>query len=152
MKRKLFILGLVMCLSMCAAGESFSIIDVSVIPPEPDIFDSITVDVEGGCGQAGVTIDYTSFTVNENDLQLDVYATHGALTIPINWEHLEPIGTLEAANYDLTVKVFGTGGLMPYPPYVLNDTYEMSFTVIPEPATLLLLGLGGLGLIRKRKI
>jgi hypothetical protein len=63
------------------------------------------------------------------------------------WEGALPIEGLAAGNYSLNTDYYGTDG---YNNIGSNDI--LSITVVPEPATILLLSLGCLGLVRKHRV
>jgi hypothetical protein len=86
------------------------------------------------------TFDHSDFTASGSDLTVDIYfnVPDTVIWIITSWDHSKQIGTLSAGDYDLTVNTYSieSSGT------VLDDTFEMSFTVIPEPLTVALLGMG----------
>jgi hypothetical protein len=67
---------------------------------------------------------------------LDLYITKGVLAMPSEWTYSKEIQPLLPATYSLEVRAFD------YELGILGDTHTVDFTVVPEPATLTLLGLG----------
>jgi hypothetical protein len=109
--------------------------------------DTITIDASGPVNFAGWTFDHSSFTANNKNLTLDFYFDVPVYVywIMTTWDESKQIGTLSADDYNLTVHTYsitssGTG---------LDDTFQTSFTVAPEPMTIALLGLGA-AILRKR--
>jgi hypothetical protein len=120
-----------------------SINDVQVVPELPSLNDIITVEVSGGFAQMGPTFDESMFNQNVFSLELDLFFTAGfGPTIPVMWSHDEVIGTLLPGTYDLLAQAYLRNS--PDSDYILNDFYFTNIEVVPEPATFLLLGLGGL--------
>jgi hypothetical protein len=83
-----------------------------------------------------------------NLLQLDIIWTQNdpSNTVMTPWEYSAGIGLLPADTYELTVQTINTNPDFRW----MDDTYTTSFEVVPEPATICLLGLGALGLLKKR--
>jgi len=131
-----------------SASASVSISGVSIIPPDPTPSNRITIDVWGMSSYNFAGLDMTQFTAVNHDLKLDIYCAEGSLPIFDNWSHSERVGRFSAGSYELTVRAYSAD--KPSYEYVLNDTYQTSFTVIPEPTTILLLGLGAVMLRRGR--
>jgi hypothetical protein len=146
--RRLFILTLVFIMAEHALA-TFSIDNVTISPANPTSLDIITIDANGPVNFGGWTFDHSNFTANDKNLTLDFYfdVPDNVYWIMTTWDQSKQIGTLSANDYDLTVNTYsitssGTG---------LDDTFQTSFTVTPEPMTIVLLGLGGLSLLRKRR-
>jgi hypothetical protein len=146
--RRLFILTLVFIMAeQVLAG--FSIDQVTISPASPTSSDSITIDANGPVNFGGWTFDHSSFTANDKNLTLDFYfdVPDYVYWVMTTWDESKQIGTLSADDYNLTVHTYsikssGTG---------LDDTFQTSFTVTPEPMTIVLFGLGGLAIVRKRR-
>jgi len=98
----------------------------------------ITILVSGVEGSGGVQIISTHFSAIDNSLLFDIHLDLGICLWVTPWSYSEVIGTLSAGTYNLTVRRF-----LPdyYPPPIVNS-YEMSFTVVPEPVTIALLAVG----------
>ncbi len=146
--RRLFILTLVFIMAEQTLAF-FSIDQVAINPASPTSSDSITIDANGTVNFGGWTFNHSSFTANGTNLTLDFYfdVPDYVYWIMTTWDESKQIGTLSANDYTLTVHTYsitssGTG---------LDDTFQTSFTVTPEPMTIVLLGLGGLALLRKRR-
>ena len=146
--RKLFILTLVFIMAEQVLA-TFSIDQVTISPASPTSLDTITIDANGPVNFGGWTFDHSSFTANDKNLTLDFYfdVPDYVYWIMTTWDESKQIGTLSADDYNLTVHTYsikssGTG---------LDDTFQTSFTVTPEPMTIVLFGLGGLAIVRKRR-
>jgi hypothetical protein len=120
-----------------------TITDVHILPEEPTIYDVITIVTSGVEGSGAVLIDSSNFDRVGTSLQLDIFLDVGVFQVITPWSHSEDIGTLPVGLYELTVQTLEQG--------VVTDTYSTSFEVVPEPTTILLLGLGVIGIrISKR--
>lgn len=139
--KKLCILILVLGLAK-PIPAFFDIEDVSVTPSSPSPSDVITVYSQGQVEFGLWTFDHSDFTANGSDLTVDIYfnVPDTVIWIITSWDHSKQIGTLSAGDYDLTVNTYSieSSGIQ------LDDTVEISFTVVPEPAALTLLMLGGM--------
>jgi hypothetical protein len=113
-----------------------SITDVYTEPLEPTDIEVITIVVSGLEGSGAVVITDSNFQREDSSLGLDIFITLGYYGVITPWSHSEVIGMLPANDYDLTVSTHYIGA------YVGTDIYSTSFTVVPEPATLLLLTMG----------
>jgi hypothetical protein len=145
--RKLFILTLVFIMAEQVLA-TFSIDQVTISPASPTSSDTITIEADGLVNFGGWTFDHSSFTANDKNLTLDFYfdVPEYVFWIVTPWDESKQIGTLSADDYNLTVHTYsitssGTG---------LEDTFQTSFTVAPEPMTIALLGLGAAFAARKR--
>ncbi len=125
------------------------LLSINVNPSQPTPDDIIIAEIDGTFTSAGFDIQLPlDVSVSGSDIVLDIFATspsgspHQELTpFTVRNAYLDlPLGV-----YDQTVNLFVDG--------VLEDTITGSFTVglIPEPGTLLLLTLGGVALLRRRR-
>ena len=123
---------------------------VTVIPSQPSDIDLITFNIAGGASYSPSWVTYDLFSQNGTSLQLDLYVNYGFFTSPSTWDYSKQIQPLVPATYSLEVRAFDNQVGSPF--YgTLRDTYNIDFTVTPEPATICLLGLGVL-LVRKRLV
>jgi hypothetical protein len=145
--RKLFILTLVFIMAEQVLA-TFSINKVTTSPASPTYLDAITIDANGPVNFGGWTFDHSSFTANNKNLTLDFYfhVPDIVFWVITTWYESKLIGALSADDYNLTVRTYSitSSGT------VLDDTFQTSFTVTPEPMTIALLGLGA-AIIRKRR-
>jgi len=114
-----------------------TITDVSITPQQPMLEDAITIVTFGVESYGGVEIIDSDFQMEGTSLELDIFINVGLLDELTPWSHSEIIGTLPANSYDLTVTLDAY-----YGSHTEIDTYSTSFTVVPEPATVLLLVMG----------
>jgi len=146
MKTKAIIILLVVFNLTILTNVSKAVIDEVYITPEiPSTKDTITIFVSGIQGSGPVEINNTELFIDEYSLELDIFLTVGFLTWVTPWDYSEGIGTLSAGTYNLLVKTDQPtmSGL--------EDTYSITFEVIPEPTTLLFLSVGLLGLIHRKR-
>lgn len=148
MKKNIYLI-LVLIGTIVPCATALTITDVQILPEHPSISDSIIIESEGGFPGGTLFYDTSVFTVNELSLQLDLYFTGGSgPQVPQMWQHDDVIGILPEGNYDLLVQAYyRSSGVAEYS---LHDDYSTSFEVVPEPATLSILGVGIL-YIRRRK-
>jgi len=139
MKRKILkviTLTIIMCFST-SSGTSVWIDSVDVIPWQPLETDVITLDITGRASSSPSEVEYDQFTQNGTSLQLDLYVDMGITTMISDWTYSKNILPLSAGTYTLEVRGFD------YLLGTLQSTYPaVEFTVVPEPTTIALLGLG----------
>ena len=133
---KILTLTIIMCFSTSAAATSVWIDSVDVIPEQPLEIDIITFDIAGRASRGDGHMEYDQFTQDGTSLQLDLYVDMGILFVISDWTHSKDISPLSAETYTLEVRAFD------YQLGTLQDTYTVDFTVVPEPATFVLFGLG----------
>jgi hypothetical protein len=131
---KIITLIIIVCLSNSASAIWIDSVDV--IPEQPLEIDIITFDIAGRAGATPSWVEYEQFTQNGASLQLDLYVDTGPFQAISNWSYSKQIGTLNANTYRLEVNAIPCGYTIP------ADTYIVDFTVVPEPATFVLCGLG----------
>ena len=125
------------CLAMSTMTAQAVITDVFIFPEEPIIYDEITINVFGE-ENFNISVSDSFLTIDGTLLELDIHLQEGMMPIVTPWSHTVDVGTLPIDTYDLTVNTW-----IDTTP-IFNDTYYTSFEVVPEPATVLLLGFGGL--------
>ncbi len=147
---KKLILIVLLTLAGVANGAVVNIFDVQISPVGPSDLDIITIEIDGGFTGGGNTFDYSVFSPDEFSLELDLYFTGGfGPAIPQSWSHDEEIDTLALGSYDLSVQAFWRNS--PAYDYVFHDDYFTNFEVVPEPATILLFGMGAVAIWRKSR-
>ena len=125
---------------------AISITGVAVIPSQPLDTDLITFSISGVAGHSPSEVDHDVFTPNGASLHLDLYVDTGFGTTTSYWDYSKQIQPLAPGTYSLEVRAFDN--------YynTLADTYEtVYFTVTPEPASAVMLGIGAVLLASRRK-
>jgi hypothetical protein len=111
-------------------GVSLQIDSVDVIPYQPLETDIITFNISGWAATSPSQVEYDLFSQNGTSLQLDLYIERGVLYTPSNWTYSKQISPLPSDVYNLQVRAFD------FIDGTLQDTYNVDFTVVPEPSTL----------------
>ncbi len=139
--KKAILVGVVVAISKLASAQPIS--SVTVFPESPFPSAIVTVRVDGDLWATNVFIEQTNFSQTDNILTLDMYWGFEGIGLPVvlPYTYWEPIGMFANGEYILNVNSFFWGNY---------DFGTTSFTVIPEPTTLLLLGLGAVMVRRKR--
>lgn len=132
------ILLLICCMVRIASGLEVIIDSVNVQPELPGISDIVNIEIDGTANYTPSWVDHYDYSQVLTSLDLDLYVDAGYFTAFSNWSHSQQIGTLAPGDYVLTVRAFNNDE------GILRDTYVTQFTVVPEPTTLVLFGLGGL--------
>ncbi|MFZ9034261.1 MAG: PEP-CTERM sorting domain-containing protein [Anaerohalosphaeraceae bacterium] len=145
MKKSLLVLLVVFSLGQSISEGSLDYI--SITPSQPTASDLIELFAGGETPTNYAGLDSTNFSAVGNDLTWDIYYSLGMFQVIDNWDTSDIIGILAPGSYDLTVRVYVKGPADAF--HTLDDVGYESFNVTPEPATLVLMALGGL-LIRKR--
>lgn len=137
-----------------ASGTLVGISGIEIDPPAPTVLDDIQITPYGWTGYALNTelVDYT-FGISGTNIYVDSYFyfdSGDGYSLPVagDWDVTADIGLLPADDYTAIARTWITYTIIPI--YELDDTYSRSFVVTPEPATLILLSIGGL-ILRKSK-
>lgn len=126
----------IMFFSTSVTATTVGIVTVDMFPQEPLETDIITFDIFGQASSKPSQVTYDEFTQNGTSLQLDLYIEMGMLPAVSDWTYSKDISPLSAESYTLEVRAFDNYS------GILQDTYNLDFTVVPEPATILILGFG----------
>ena len=131
---KILTLIIIVCFSNSATAIWIDSVDV--IPEQPLEIDIITFDIFGTAGFSPSEVEHDEFYQNGTSLRLDLYFNITVLPAFSDWTHSKQIQPLPPETYTLQIRTFdndyGT----------LWDTYTVDFTVVPEPVTFVLFGLG----------
>ncbi len=151
-KNKILIIFAILLIFAGQASAFSSVVINSVIiePGQPLNTELITFNISGWATQRPSWVDHDVYTPNGTSLQLDLYVDMESLHAESNWTYSKQIQPLAIGTYSLEVRAFD--GRVGHPFYnTLQDTYEtVNFTVVPDPATLFLLGLGAIFAREKR--
>ncbi len=151
------IFSTLLTLAGSAGAAVVGITGINVNPALPTEFDSINILGEGFMGYA-MDIEFWSsdFSISTTSVEINYYFVDshvpGGIRLPISddWTYTTSIATLTEASYDVIAKAWvdEINGIGLY----LADTYTTTFTVTPEPGTILLLAFGSLMLRKKRNV
>jgi hypothetical protein len=152
------------CLCIICLSLSFAVLDVfggevtvdgiDVSPLAPLVGQPISLTSYGWIGYiADISFVDSDYSISGNNIVLNSYfidTNPGGIGLPIadRWEDTQNIGSLDAGTYNVTSLAWITAfyGL----PGELSDGYSTSFTVVPEPASMLLFA-SALGLLRRKR-
>jgi len=141
MKKKILMIFAVLLIFVCqASAKTFDILSVDVVPTQPLDTDLITFSISGWAAHAPCFVDYEVYSPNGTSLRLDLYVDQSGGRYESYWNYSKQIQPLSLGIYNLEVKAFDNSFIFGSPG-TLQDTYNVSFTVVPEPATIVLLGL-----------
>jgi len=134
-------------LALCtpAFAGPVTIDSISINPTEPTDTTAISITTEGWIGYAFETT-YTGYNYNISGTSIDMTfffdwsPPPGGISLPVaaRWDETINIGTLLPNTYEVTANAF------------FGETESITFVVTPEPATLMLIGLGSLALRRRK--
>ena len=138
MKRKIVkvIASIIIMFFSTSTATAIWVENVDVTPEQPLEIDIITFDISGSAPQWTSHVEYDQFTQNGTSLQLDLYVNMGIADTPSYWTYSKDISPLSAETYTLEVRAFNSRF------GTLDHTYTVDFTVVPEPTTFVLFGLG----------
>lgn len=117
--------------------------DVYITPQVPYTTDNITIFISSIQSAGPVEINNSEFFIDSTSLELNLFLDVGLLQVATPWNYHEDIGTLPAGTYDLLVKTDQHAFSNP------EDSYSISFEVIPEPTSFLLFISGSLWIFRR---
>jgi len=127
-----------------------NITSVTVVPSQPLNTDLITFNISGTAASTPSWVASDIFSQNGTSLQLDLYVDMGYGQAFSNWNYSKQIQPLAVGTYSLEVRELY--GKLDSPFYgMLLDTDNTSFTVTPEPASAVMLGIGAIFLASRRK-
>lgn len=136
------------CVVNIHASPTFWFEDVTLTPSIPSQTDMIAIDISCGTdlilgwGLLYLEHDSPSIDLVSNIIDIDLWTyIDGEVDFGFDLNETVIVNLLPAGDYTLNIDLHDAI-------YVYSETTQ--FTVVPEPATLLLLGVGGLAL-RKRK-
>ena len=130
------------------SAKATSITDVYIMPEVPAVEDVITIFASGQASSRPVWITDSNLYLEGTSLELDIFFELGPFQMITPWSYSEEIGMLPAKTYELTVRTFE----VPYPDSGPTDTYTTTFTVVPEPTSILLLSMGIVGVQARCRI
>ena len=131
---KILTLIIIVCFSNSATAIWIDSVDV--IPEQPLEIDIITFNIFGTASGRPSQVAYDEFSQDGTSLQLDLYVDVGMLPAFSDWTYSKQIQPLPPTTYSLTVSAFGNYS------GTLQDTYTVDFSVVPEPCSLIFLGVG----------
>ena len=111
-----------------ALGAWAPISGVDIQPDPPSATDPLTILAYGEIGSTDMYIAQTSFSMQGTSQVLGIFFDSSGIGLPVvvPWSHSEPIGTLPAETYSLSVRT--------YQFCQLADTFMTAFTVVPRPS------------------
>ncbi|MHC4097543.1 MAG: PEP-CTERM sorting domain-containing protein [Planctomycetota bacterium] len=137
MKRKVvLIIALTIMIFSTSTATAIWIDSVDVIPEQPLEIDIITFDIFGTAGFSPSEVEHDEFYQNGTSLRLDLYFNRTVLPAFSDWTHSKVIQPLPPETYTLQIRTFDNDN------GTLWDTYTVDLSVVPEPATLVLLCFG----------
>jgi hypothetical protein len=132
-----------------AYGTHITSIDVA--PANPVWPQPVRLLASGWEGYITNEFDHSLWRQEGSAIAWDLFFSGPDYGLPVVWEWSfeQPVGTLPPGVYSLEVRTCLSGLTTPSSPVLVDYRYK-SFTVLPEPATLLLLALAGLAVMWRR--
>jgi PEP-CTERM motif len=136
-------------LCQIASGQSTTLL-LDVFSPSPPITDTQPIHLRAATAElvfpdSGHDI-LSSFTINGFDInwEMSSYDDHMQVVVPIVFHFNTELnlGTLAPGTYNVQANWENVNAIL-YPGAPTSGVGSLSFTVVPEPSTLTLLGLGG---------
>ena len=142
MKKKILMIFAILLVFACqVSARGVGINSVDIIPNQPLNTDLITFNISGSASADPSWVTSDLFSQNGTSLQLDLYVDMGFRTAISYWNYSKQIQPLTPATYNLEVRALDGNQGSPFYGTV-QDTYNVNFTVVPEPCTVVLLGFG----------
>ncbi len=132
------------------SADQLDILGVDVVPTHPLDTDLITFNISGWAAGFNSVVDYDLFSQNGTSLQLDLYVNQTPERLESYWNYSKQIQPLPIGTYGLEVRAFDNSFVYGTPG-ALVDTYNVNFTVVPEPASAAMLAIGTIFLASSRK-
>lgn len=149
-KAHIFSFG-VFCAITVSLNAGLYIEDIIVQPSAPTPLDTISIEVQILCDTTGYSLAYTEQQLNGTDIDLSLYIQQpppDAIIPPVitDISHIFTFNNLPVGLYSVNALAYDFPST-----FDLLDTSGTTFTVVPEPTTLVLLTVGSIAILRKRR-